>query len=688
MYSDLAGPRRARRSGCSLWISLMATSILVAACGVEPQTNPQTGLASQRQTLLRLVEQKKLSASDGSYRSFFGYDVTLSADGNTALVGADGSSDGGFANNGAAYVLVRGGSGWTEQQKLLASDKASDVYFGGSVALSADGNTALVGARWQPEGTAKYVGAAYVFVRTTGGWTEQQKLLASDHAEFDTFGVSVALSADGNTALVGAYSKREPDGSQPGAAYVFTRSGSSWSQQQKLAGSDKADGDLFGYSVALSGDGTTALIGAYGKSGGTGSYGGAAYVFKRTISVWSEQTKLLSSDGASSDMFGFSVALSADGSTGLIGADYKSEGALTHTGAAYVFTRSGSSWSQQQKLANSDKASDDQFGTDVTLSSDGNTALIGAYGKTGGGAIFAGAAYLFTRSGSLWSEHQKLVAIEGLTNDLFGGSVALSQSGSLALVGAQGANVSDIDDGAAYVFEAPPRQANGAACSATEDCLSGFCVDGRCCDGACGGGALSDCQACSQVAGAAKDGVCGPVKGGTICRAAAGPCDAAETCSGTSTRCPSNRFKSSTTVCRPAAGPCDAAETCSGSSAACPPDVLQGNTTICRASAGPCDLVEFCSGSAVSCPADQFKPLLVRCRPSVGACDLEDYCTGTSPACSPDELQPAGTVCRPAMNSCDRSEMCTGTNPVCPADVYQPDGTSCTGGSCKAGMCI
>jgi uncharacterized repeat protein (TIGR01451 family) len=187
--------------------------------------------------------------------------VALSGDGNTALVGSPGNN----SSQGAAYVFTRSGTTWSQQPELTASDGAASDLFGNSVALSGDGNTALVGAPLHDS----FQGAAYVFTRSGTTWSQQQELTASNGAADDQFGHSVALSGDGNTALVGA----PIHDSYQGAAYVFTRSGTMWSQQQELTASDSFQ---FGDSVALSGDGNTALVGSYGNN----SAQGAAYVFE------------------------------------------------------------------------------------------------------------------------------------------------------------------------------------------------------------------------------------------------------------------------------------------------------------------------------------------------------------------------------------------------------------------------
>jgi len=321
------------------------------------------------------LQAQKLVASDAAYGDSFGSSVALSGDGNTALIGAPTKTVNGQQGAGAAYVFVRpsGGTTWTQQQELTASDTATSDYFGFSVALSGDGNTALIDAPIKTVNGQTYAGAAYVFVRPSGGttWTQQQELTAPDAATSDHFGISVAMSGDGNTVLIRA--SNEIVNGQPfaGAAYVFVRpsGGTAWTQQQELTASDAARYDFFGTSVALSDDGNTALIGASDKTVNGQLYSGAAYIFVRPSggTTWSQQQELTASDTASSDQFGSSVALSGDGNTALIGEQY--------AGAAYAFVRpsGGTAWAPQPELTTS---SGGTFGSSVALSGDGNTALI------------------------------------------------------------------------------------------------------------------------------------------------------------------------------------------------------------------------------------------------------------------------------------------------------------------------
>jgi len=422
-----------------------------AADSTPTQTTTSTATPTQTATPGPVTGESraKIAADDGDDRDYFGDSVALSGDGTTALMGANIDEDPNGEEAGSAYVFTSDG-GWSQQAKLTADDGDSGDEFGHAVALSEDGTTALIGARYDEDSNGGEAGGAYVFT-SDGGWSQQAKLAANDAGDggsSDHFGESVALSDDGATALVGANVDEDPNGSDAGSAYVFTSDGG-WSQQAKLAADDGANFDEFGGSVMLSGDGTTALVGAkydvVSDNGGAGS----AYVFTGD-GGWSQQAKLVADDGDSNDHFGDSVALTEDGTTALIGASGDDTANGTGAGSAYVFTSDGG-WSRQAKLAVGNEG--DRFGDSVALSDDGGTALIGASDDEDPNGGAAGSAYVFT-GGDSWSQQAKLAAEDGDGFDRFGGSVALSENGTTALVGAS--NDEDPNGefaGSAYVFE-------------------------------------------------------------------------------------------------------------------------------------------------------------------------------------------------------------------------------------------
>ncbi len=378
-----------------------------------------------------LSRETKLTAGDAAANDGFGRSVAIS--GNTVVVGAGGDEDAGLQQSGSAYVFQRSGTAWSEQAKLTASDAAAEDFFGSSVAIS--GDTVVVGA-YRDDDAGNSSGSAYVFQRNGTAWSEQAKLTAGDAAAEDLFGFSVAISGD--TVVVGAYDADLGSGS----AYVFRRNGTAWSEQAKLTAGDAAAGDGFGRSVAISGD--TVVVGAY-RDDDAGISSGSAYVFQRNGTTWNEQAKLTAGDAAAGDEFGRSVAISGD--TVVAGA-LLDDDAGNSSGSAYVFQRNGTAWSEQAKLTAGDAAGGDVFGRSVAIS--GDTAVVGADGDDDAG-FSSGSAYVFQRSGTAWSEQAKLTAGDGAADDWFGRSVAIS--GDTALVGAVLDDDAGISSGSAYVFE-------------------------------------------------------------------------------------------------------------------------------------------------------------------------------------------------------------------------------------------
>lgn len=385
------------------------------------------------------VQQQKLVASDRTGGNQFG--ISVSINGDYAIVGSDNNTDANGANPisvaGAAYIFVRSGGTWTQQQKVVAADRGQQDMFGRAVAIS--GDCAVVGAQQEDEdasggATLSSAGSAYVFARNGSTWTQQQKIIASDRGEFDFFGSSVAI--EGDHAVVGAYAEDEDasgsnTASGAGSAYIFVRNGSAWSQQQKIVAVDRAGGDRFGEVLAISGD--RVLVGTSAEDedvtgGNTLSQAGSAYIFVRNGNTWSQEQKIVASDRGPGDQFGGSVAI--DGQRLIVSARYDGTDATggaqaTHAGSAYIFIRNGGSWAQLQKINASDRAVEDVFGFAVGIS--GDQLVVGAYEEdedtTGSNYLSdAGSAYFFhtaprtTVNMSLWLEGAYSSGL-GLMND-------------------------------------------------------------------------------------------------------------------------------------------------------------------------------------------------------------------------------------------------------------------------------
>lgn len=378
----------------------------------------------------KLVGAPALSASQGS-------SVALSADGNTAVIG--GPSDNEYT--GAIWIWTRSAGVWSQQSgKLIGSGAVCCANQGNAVAISADGNTVLVGGSGDDSSNGSPVGAAWVWTRTGGVWSQQgSKLIGSDATGAAGQGTSVALSADGNTAIIGGPS----DNSSVGAAWVFTRSAGTWTQQgAKLAGSGTPRNQ--GSSVSISSDGNTAMVGGISLF----DTGAAAWIWIRSAGVWSQQGPLLvGSGGVGSATGGSTVSLSSDGSTAAVGKPSDN----SNVGAVWVWTRTDGTWSQQgTKLAASDASTLSNQGRGLSLSADGNLLIIGGpndLAQTGG-------IWFWTRSAGVWSQRGSKVVGSGSTGHSFQGeSVSLSTDGETALVGG---SMDTSGHGAAWVFVAAP----------------------------------------------------------------------------------------------------------------------------------------------------------------------------------------------------------------------------------------
>jgi hypothetical protein len=486
--------------------------------------NPQQ--QGRTETTDPIAQQAYLKASNTDTLDQFGYSVAVYGD--TVVVGAwEEGSDGTGVNGdqtdnnaygaGAAYVFVRSGTTWSQQAYLKASNTDEGDQFGYSVAIS--GNTIVVGANLeasnatgvngdQTNNNATGAGAAYVFVRNGNTWSQQAYLKASNADEGDEFGDSVAIS--GNTVVIGAWQEASnamgANGNQSnnsaaaaGAAYVFVRNGTTWNQQAYLKASNTDAEDQFGYSATVSGD--TAVIGAWEEdSNATGINGdqtnnslecaGAAYVFIRNGNTWSQQAYLKASNTDLDDYFGRAVALAGD--TLVVGAFLESSNATGidgnqtnndafHAGAAYVFVRSDTTWSQQAYLKASNTNAEDLFGYSVAVW--GNTVAVGAFleasaangingDQADNGASAAGAAYVFIRSGTTWSQQAYLKASNTSAGDQFGYSLALSRDAVVVGADFEASNATGVNGdqtnnrainaGAVYVFTGlggpPPSQ--------------------------------------------------------------------------------------------------------------------------------------------------------------------------------------------------------------------------------------
>jgi FG-GAP repeat len=380
------------------------------------------------------VQQAYVKASNAKAGYQFGSSLALSDDGNTMAVGAVGEAssatgidgnqaDASMPGAGAVYVFTRAGATWSQQAYVKASntgEKTDGDQFGYSVTLSGDGNTLATGAISersaatgingnQADKSADGAGAVYVFVRAGGTWSQQAYVKPwNTTARGNLFGYSVGLSGNGDTLAVGAYDEERGKG----AAYIFTRAGGTWSQQIRLMASNAEGGDSLGCSIAISDDGNTMAAGAFDEDSllrgiqppteGTNDAAtdvstGAAYVFVRTGGAWTQQAFIKATNTRLNDQFAWALSLSHDGNTLAVGAHLEDSGATglngnqedasaEDSGAIYVYTRSGTTWTPASYVKASNPRASAEFGISVALNADGKVLAVGAFKDSGGGA--------------------------------------------------------------------------------------------------------------------------------------------------------------------------------------------------------------------------------------------------------------------------------------------------------------
>jgi len=529
-------------------VVIAATLVVSAgiALGAGRQASPSGSISTDQLKQLAYLKASNTHTADhfgcgGVLDGHAGWGVAISGDGNTVAIGAPHESsaasgvngkqnDTSLGDSGAVYVFVKNGTGWRQQAYLKASNPQMESEFGHVVSLSADGNTLAVSAQFeasnakgvngnQSDRSIPQAGAVYVFTRTGSTWTQQAYVKASNTGEAgtadtfgdgDQFGASMSLSDDGATLAVGAIAEdggsagingNQADNSMAsaGAVYIFTRTGSMWAQQAYIKAANPDPADMFGYSVSLSADGSTLAAGSYDEGGSSrginGPYdnmrrgSGAVYVFARTGSTWAQQAYIKASNAEAGDSLGVNVSISDDGNTLLASSldeDCQATGVNPpgcdndraddiSTGAAYVFVRNGTTWTQQAFLKASNTGANDWFGSRASLSGDGNTAALGASLEDSSGkgvngkqdddaAPESGAVYVFTRTGTTWSQKYYVKSSNAQAYDEFGGSVALSRDGRSMVaaahaedggskgVGGNQADNSVMDSGAVYLF--------------------------------------------------------------------------------------------------------------------------------------------------------------------------------------------------------------------------------------------
>jgi len=384
-----------------------------------------------------LHESTSVINIDSTQNDLFGCSICI--DGNNAIVGAYNKTIGSNQSQGAVFIFQNNGTAWVKKVQLSPPNPASYDYFGNSVYIN--GDYAIVGAEFKTYDNNNS-GMAFIYHYNNSSWILQAQLTSTSSNSY-AFGSSVAINGD--YAIIGDDSEKIQNNNFQGAAYIFHRTDTIWSEQARLIASDGNNLDFFGSSVSIDGD--YAVIGAYEKEIGYNTCQGEAYIFHRSGTSWAEQKIIVLPDGGSYDRFGYSVSIS--GEYVLIGASIKDVGTNNNQGKAYIYLRSGTNWTQQATLISSDGCADDHFGESVSI--DGVYAVIGANNKEIGDNGYQGKAYVFCRVGTTWSEQAQLSASDGALQDYFGSCASISENH--IIVGAPNKNIgNNTNQGKVYFF--------------------------------------------------------------------------------------------------------------------------------------------------------------------------------------------------------------------------------------------
>ncbi len=384
-------------------------------------------------------------ASGGAEDDYFGYSVAT--DGYYTIIGAYGVDIGSNDEQGAAYIFYKDGENWVQQTKLVADDGYDEDYFGWSVDIS--GYYAIVGAKLDNSSTSTDCGSAYIFSRNGTSWTQQARLEGDDDYN-SQFGSSVSI--DGDYAIVGEPLYDSGTGSNIGRAYIFHRDGTSWALSQAIFSSDIMIDDYFGSSVSISGD--YAIVGARKENivDLVSVDAGAAYIFYNNGLAWVEQDKIVAHNRQEDAEFGTSVSI--DGDYAIVGAPLENVGTTVDQGSAYIFKRSGTDWITTEILTDLNGAFNDEFGISVSI--DGNYAIVGSHQDDVGSNGRQGSAFIFQQNDqNNWFQFAHLLQYNGFPDVYFGKSVSISEN--TAVVGAPEVNVNNgtpnEDQGAVYFFD-------------------------------------------------------------------------------------------------------------------------------------------------------------------------------------------------------------------------------------------
>ena len=397
-------------------------------------------------------EEAKLISGDRVANDNCARFVTISGDGTRIAISASGQDISSVNNAGAVYVFLRTGLSWAQEAKIVASDYSDSSGFGHAVCLDSTGTRLAVGAYLKDNGANVDTGKVYVYTRTTTTWNEEATIQpAADLANLKWLGETLDFDTDATRLVIGCNGGTHSTLSQAGFVYVFSRSGTAWTQEAKLVASDPTANAHFGRAVAMTTDGTRIVVGAYSMTNGAYTNAGAAYVFSRSGTAWTEEAKLLPGNPGNGDEFGTSVAIDGTGERVVIGAYKKTTASTTQGGSVFVFSRSGTTWTEEARLEAGDSGTA-YFGFKTIINKAGTYVFVSSHVHANGTTLNAGAWYAFVRSGTTWTQISINYAITPYANAYMSVDMDITDDDTRIVVGANGLDNGIAGAGAAIVY--------------------------------------------------------------------------------------------------------------------------------------------------------------------------------------------------------------------------------------------
>jgi len=379
---------------------------------------------------------EKISASNAANGNYYGNSIAISADGNTMAAAASYVSGSSNQANGAVRILTKSNNAWTQSASIVTPSNSNTDYFDYALAMSADGTTLVIGVM-SANGTASQQGQALIYKLSGGTWSLFQTLTNTQAGQDDNFGESVAISGDGSVVFIGAtrgdISAQNPNS---GVAYAYVYNGSTYASTQMLSGAGTVTDCMFGASIATSYDGSYVAIGSIGEYLSSDPQG-TVYVFYKSSSTWTQQQKITAAQAAAGNYFGYSIAMSADANTLVVGSSSANDSNSANLSSVAVLTRSGTTWSVQGNLLKSSSSNTyEYFGQSMSMSFDGDTVVAGVWEGDTSNTTESGAVYVFRRASGSWSQAQRIISSDSNLSSYFGFSVAMASREGSMVVGA------------------------------------------------------------------------------------------------------------------------------------------------------------------------------------------------------------------------------------------------------------